>query len=143
MTQDEVSDKLGLNGEFKRRTMTRYEKGSRIPKDARILEIAEIKNNSVLQAQAYNKNYFDSLSLNIELSKGYISIITKVSYAKRDLKELYVVKLGLDLISWTTISDLCDRRNKNPLCHADCNVLMSKKDIEELNSLVLDILNLL
>ena len=47
MTQDEVSDKLGLNGECKRRTMTRYEKGSRIPKDARILEIAEILNVSI------------------------------------------------------------------------------------------------
>lgn len=29
MTQDEVSDKLGLTGECKRRTMTRYEKGDR------------------------------------------------------------------------------------------------------------------
>ena len=29
MTQDDVSDKLGLTGECKRRTMTRYEKGHR------------------------------------------------------------------------------------------------------------------
>lgn len=27
MTQDDVSDKLGLTGECKKRTMTRYEKG--------------------------------------------------------------------------------------------------------------------
>ena len=29
MTQDDVSDKLGLTGECKRRTITRYEKGDR------------------------------------------------------------------------------------------------------------------
>ena len=29
MSQDEVSDKLGLTGECKRRTMTRYERGDR------------------------------------------------------------------------------------------------------------------
>ncbi len=42
MTQDEVSDQLGLTGECKRRTMTRYEKGDRNPKDDRTLEIANI-----------------------------------------------------------------------------------------------------
>lgn len=44
MTQDNVSDKLGLTGECKRRTMTRYEKGERNPKDDRTLEIANILN---------------------------------------------------------------------------------------------------
>ena len=42
VTQDNVSDKLGLTGECKRRTMTRYEKGERNPKDDRTLEIANI-----------------------------------------------------------------------------------------------------
>ena len=42
MTQDDVSDKLGLTGECKRRTMTRYEKGNRNPKDDRTSEIAKI-----------------------------------------------------------------------------------------------------
>ena len=44
MTQDEVSEKLGLTGECKRRSMTRYERGDRIPKDDRLLEIANILN---------------------------------------------------------------------------------------------------
>ena len=39
MTQDNVPDKLGLTGECKRRTMTRYEKGERNPKGDRTLEI--------------------------------------------------------------------------------------------------------
>ena len=42
MTQDNVSDKLGLTGECKRRTMTRYEKGDRNHKDERTKEIADI-----------------------------------------------------------------------------------------------------
>lgn len=44
MTQDNVSDKLGLTGECKRRTMTRYEKGNRNPKEDRTREIADILN---------------------------------------------------------------------------------------------------
>ncbi len=47
MSQDEVSDKLGLTGESKRRTMARYERGDRIPKEDRLLEIAEILNVNV------------------------------------------------------------------------------------------------
>lgn len=42
MTQDSLSDKLGLTGECKRRTMTRYEKGNRNPKEDRAREIAKI-----------------------------------------------------------------------------------------------------
>lgn len=47
MTQDNVSDKLGLTAECKRRTMTRYEKGNIKPKFDRTLEIAQILNISV------------------------------------------------------------------------------------------------
>ena len=42
MTQDEVSDKLGLTGECKRRTMTRYERGDRNPKQYRLKELSKI-----------------------------------------------------------------------------------------------------
>lgn len=33
MTQDDLSDKLGIIGENKRRTMTRYDKGERNPNE--------------------------------------------------------------------------------------------------------------
>ncbi len=42
MNQDEVSDKLGLTGECKRRTMTRYERGDRNPKQYRLKELSKI-----------------------------------------------------------------------------------------------------
>lgn len=41
LTQDDVSDKLGLTGDCKRRTMTRYERGDRNPKDDRVKDIAK------------------------------------------------------------------------------------------------------
>lgn len=44
MSQDEVSDKLGITGECKRRTMTRYEKGDRNPKEDRVKELSKILN---------------------------------------------------------------------------------------------------
>lgn len=60
MTQDQVSDKLGLTGECKRRTMTRYEKGDRNPKDDRTLEIAKILNVSFNAIKKYDfKNPID------------------------------------------------------------------------------------
>ena len=46
MTQDQLSDKLGLTGECRRQTMTRYEKGIRHPKDDRTNEISKILNVS-------------------------------------------------------------------------------------------------
>lgn len=42
LTQDEVSEKLGLSGESKRVNMARYEKGERTPKEDRLIEIANI-----------------------------------------------------------------------------------------------------
>ena len=53
MTQDDVSDKLGLTGECKRRTITRYEKGDRNPKDDRTLEIAQILNVNINSIKKY------------------------------------------------------------------------------------------
>ena len=54
MTHDEVSDKLVLTGECKRRTKTRYEKGKRNPKDKRTMELAIILNVHMTS----RKNYF-------------------------------------------------------------------------------------
>jgi transcriptional regulator with XRE-family HTH domain len=48
MTQDDLSDKLGITGENKRRTMTRYEKGERNPKE---------KTNINIHNRYYNNNF--------------------------------------------------------------------------------------
>lgn len=60
LTQNEVSDKLGLTGECKRRTMTRYEKGDRNPKSDRLTEIAKILNVNENSIRFYDyKNELD------------------------------------------------------------------------------------
>ena len=54
MTQDNVSDKLGLTGECKRRSMARYERGDRVPKEKRLQEIANILNVNVKCLKEYD-----------------------------------------------------------------------------------------
>ena len=54
MTQDNVSDKLGLTGECKRRSMARYERGDRVPKKERLQEIANILNVNVRCLKEYD-----------------------------------------------------------------------------------------
>lgn len=54
LTQDNVSEKLGLTGEAKRRTMARYERGDRTSKNDRLLEIANILNVNVNCIREYD-----------------------------------------------------------------------------------------
>lgn len=42
LTQDNVSDDLGITGENKRKTLTRYEKGDREPSKSRLKELSNI-----------------------------------------------------------------------------------------------------
>lgn len=56
VSQDYVSDNLGITGECKRRTMTRYEKGERNPKDDRTLEISKILNVNYNSIKKYDFN---------------------------------------------------------------------------------------
>ena len=116
----------------------------------KFLEIISIKNKNVLQAQAYNKNYFDSITKNIELTKGLTNNKKKINYTKDELKDIYLNKLKIDSNMWQSINDLCDKRNKNPLCHASCDAFSNKQDISisilndinEINNLVDDIIKL-
>lgn len=72
MTQDEVSDKLGLTGESKRRTMTRYERGDRIPKENRLIEIADILNVNINLIREYDfKNDVDIIYFILWLEEIY------------------------------------------------------------------------
>lgn len=60
LSQDELSDKLGLTGECKRRTMTRYEKRNRHPKKSRLKELSKILNISENSIKEYDyKNPLD------------------------------------------------------------------------------------
>ena len=73
LSQDYVSDYLGLTGECKRRSMTRYEKGDRNPKDERVRQIAKLLNVSFNSLKKYDyKNPEDLIYLFFWLEE-YIS----------------------------------------------------------------------
>ena len=82
LSQDFVSDYLGLTGDSKRRSMTRYEKGDRNPKDERTKEIAEILNVDVNAIKKYDyRNQIDLIYLFLlfeELIPNYNLDLSKV-----------------------------------------------------------------
>ena len=72
ITQDEFADKLKLNGERKRRTIARYENGTRIPKDDRLLEIANILDVSINSIKEYDfKEPVDTIYILMWLEELY------------------------------------------------------------------------
>ena len=82
MSQDEVSDILGLTGECKRRTMTRYEKGDRNPKLKRLEEISSILKVNINSLKEYDfNNPIDLVYILIwmeELIPNYVIDVSKV-----------------------------------------------------------------
>lgn len=88
MTQDNVSDKLGLTGECKRRTMTRYEKGNRNPKEERVREIAKILDVNYNSIKKYDYlediDIFYSLMWLEELIPNYRIDLSSVSFVEEE-----------------------------------------------------------
>ena len=97
MSQDMLSDKLGITGECKRRTVTRYEKGNRNPKEDRTKEIAIILNinyNSIKKYDYKNPNDIVYVLMWLEeLMPNYVIDISKV--AKVDDSYMYFIKKGI------------------------------------------------
>lgn len=108
-TQDEVSDMLGLTGECKRRTMTRYEKGERNPKKNRLAEIANILNVNINSIRKYDfSNSIDivyELMWIEELFPDYFVSINKLPFDVTD----YSIEIKQNLDVWL------DMRNKYQL----------------------------
>ena len=72
MTQENVSDKLGLTGECKRRSMARYERGDRVPKEERLQEIANILNVNFKCLKEYDfKNEEDMIYILLWMEELY------------------------------------------------------------------------
>ena len=110
MTQDNVSDKLGLTGECKRRTMTRYEKGDRNPKDERTLEIAKILNVSYEAIKKYDLrdplDLFYILMWLEEYIPNYQIDISKVP----SIKEEHIIRFKKFINEWEQMREKRKRR---------------------------------
>lgn len=100
MTQDDVSDRLGLTGECKRRTMVRYEKGVRNPKYERVLKLSKILKVSFNAIKKYDfKNPIDIFYTFLwleELIPKYQIDISKVS----NINEFNVDRLRKFIADW-------------------------------------------
>ena len=74
LSQDDVSDSLGLTGESKRRTVTRYEKGERVPKEERLKELSKILLTNINMIKVYD---FKS-----ESDLAYLLLWLEIKYPK-------------------------------------------------------------
>lgn len=91
MTQDEVSDKLGLTGECKRRTMTRYERDDRCPKKERLLELTKQIRKNPLKIELKVDEEFD-------MNSNRLFYDASVKYVNQLNKELEILEIDEDLI---------------------------------------------
>jgi transcriptional regulator with XRE-family HTH domain len=103
MSQDAVSDRLGITGECKRRTMTRYEKGDRNPKNERLNEIASILsvNSNSIKKYDYN-DPIDIIYILMwieELIPNYIIDTSKVARVDED----YIVFIKKAIGEWNIV----------------------------------------
>ena len=103
MSQNDVSDKLGITGECKRRTMTRYEKGDRNPKIDRLEDISKILNVNVNSIRNYDyKEPLDIIYILLwmeELIPNYSIDISKVPR----VNDYYINLLKKSLNEWNNI----------------------------------------
>ena len=109
MTQYEVSDKLGITGECKRRTMTRYERDQRKPSSKRLNELSKILQVNINSIKQYNfENIIDLIYLFLWLEELYprirISIPDGLIVVDKDKKVL-----NKFLSEWNRIRDLKDK----------------------------------
>ena len=104
MTQHELSNSLGLTGACKRRTMTRYEKGQRNPKEDRTKEIAKILNVSYNSIKQYDfKNSNDIFYVLMWLEELYPNFGFKMDLPNNN-------KFNKALFEWNEMKNL--RKNK-------------------------------
>ena len=108
LTQDDVSEKLGLAGENKRRTIARYEMGNRVPKEDRLLEIANILNVNIDDIREYNfKSPIDIIYILIWLDELYPNINVELPITDYDKNN---ENLGKFVIEWNLMRE--KRKNR-------------------------------
>lgn len=116
MSQDEVSDILGLTGECKRRTMTRYEKGDRNPKLKRLEEISSILKVNINSLKEYDfNNPIDVVYIFMwmeELIPNYVIDVSKIPR----VDEYYIDVVKKSLEEWT---DMRIKRLRKEISYED------------------------
>ena len=116
MSQDEVSDILGLNGECKRRTMTRYEKGDRNPKLKRLEEISSILKVNINSLKEYDfNNPIDVVYIFMWMAELIPNYVIDVSKVPR-VDEYYIDVVKKSIEEWT---DMRIKRLRKEISYED------------------------
>ena len=103
----------------------------------RYLSIVEHKKENYLTYQAYMKSYFDSITSNLVYKK-------EIFFKKIRILEFYKNNYNITKDNEKIISDFCDSRNENPLCHSNIKIIKNKnmkKDIETESNNIIKILD--
>ena len=110
MSQDELSDKLGITGENKRRTMTRYEKGQRNPKEDRTKIIAEILKINYNAIKKYDyRDPMDIVYTLIWLEELIPNYSVELSSTK-NLSSADILKIQNAIDKWNIMKSKRDKR---------------------------------
>lgn len=132
LTQDDVSDKLGLTGECKRRTMTRYEKEDRNPKDERLTEISSILNVSINSIKKYDYNKPIDLIYTLmwleELIPNYYINFSNIP----NINELYIVTIKKFYDEW---NNMRNKRLKREIFYKEYIEWKLNYDLKEVGGL--------
>lgn len=117
LSQDKISEHLGLTGECKRRTMTRYEKGDRNPKDDRTRIIAEILNVNYNAIKKYDyKNPIDVVYTLIWLEELIPNYFVNLECTK-NLRSDDVLKIQTAVDKWNLMKS---KRDKSKISYKEC-----------------------
>lgn len=105
LTQDNISDDLGITGENKRRTLTRYEKGERNPSKTRLKELSNIllvNDNFIKQYEFKNisdilyfllwlEEMFPKMRIDLSTNDKMINLFFDEWNAMRDKKQKMII----------------------------------------------------
>ena len=106
----------------------------------RFLSIIEYNKENYLTYQAYMKSFFDSVTSNLiynkENKKEYF-------FKKRRILQFYKSYFNIDKTNEEQISNFCDSRNENPLCHSNIKIIKNRNMKEKIEKESKDILEML
>ena len=105
LTQDNISEDLGITGENKRRTLTRYEKGNRNPSKTRLKELSNILliNNNLIKQYEFKslsdilyfllwlEEMFPKMRIDLETNDKTINLFFDEWNTMRDKKQKMII----------------------------------------------------
>ena len=127
-TQNDLSDNLGITGENKRRTMTRYEKGERNPKNDRTKIIADILKVNYNAIKKYDyKNPVDVVYTLMWLEE--LMPVIKVDLEDIKLYDKDLIKIHKGIHVWKLMQSRRERKEISYKEYVEWKLTVDMEDI--------------